>query len=165
MLCITFLNNFHGDTSKTFLIGNVRDDVRKLVDITYLCMMEGIKEVRPGANIGNIGAIIQEIAHDNNYSVVEDYCGHGIGREFHEPPQIVHIGKRGQGAEIKEGMTFTIEPMINMGKKYCKVLKDNWTVITKDKKLSAQFEHTLLVTEGGVDILTLRDEEKNETSL
>ncbi len=161
----TFFKNFHGDTSKTFLIGNVSDEVRKLVDITYLCMMEGIREVRPGANIGNIGAIIQEIAHDNNYSVVEDYCGHGIGREFHEPPQIVHIGKRGQGPEIKEGMTFTIEPMLNMGKKYSKVLKDNWTVITKDKKLSAQFEHTVLVTKDGFDILTLRDEEKNETTL
>lgn len=155
----TYLNKFHGDTNKTFLVGNVSDEVKKLVDITYKCMREGIKQVRPGAHIGDIGAIIQEIAKDHGYGVVEDYCGHGIGREFHEEPQVVHVGKRGTGPEIKPGMTFTIEPMINLGTKLSKVLKDGWTVLTKDGKWSAQFEHTILVTESGHEILTLRQEE------
>lgn len=156
----TYLNKFHGDTNKTFLVGNVSDQVKDLVDITYKCMREGINQVRPGGHIGDIGAVIQEIAHDNGYSVVEEYCGHGIGREFHEEPQVVHVGKKGTGAEMKPGMTFTIEPMINLGKRHCKLLNDGWTVITKDKKLSAQFEHTILVTESGHEILTLRPEEE-----
>lgn len=156
----TYLNKFHGDSNKTFLVGNVSDEVRKLVDVTYQCLMAGIKEVRPGGNIGDIGAAIQELAHAHHYSVVEDYCGHGIGREFHEAPQVVHVGKRGTGPVMKPGMTFTIEPMINLGVKDCKVLKDGWTVLTKDKKWSAQFEHTILVTETGYDILTLRKEER-----
>lgn len=155
----TYLNKFHGDTNKTFLVGNVSDEVKKLVDVTYQCMREGINQVRPGAHIGDIGAIIQEIAHDQGYTVVEDYCGHGIGREFHEEPQVVHVGKRGTGPEIKPGMTFTIEPMINLGVKQSKVLKDGWTVLTRDGKWSAQFEHTILVTEDGHEILTLRKEE------
>lgn len=156
----TYLNKFHGDTNKTFLVGNVSDETKKLVDVTYQCMMAGIEQVKPGGHIGDIGAAIQEIAHDHGYSVVEDYCGHGIGREFHEDPQVVHVGKRGTGPEIKPGMTFTIEPMINLGTKKCKLLKDGWTVLTQDKKLSAQFEHTILVTDNGYDILTLREEEK-----
>lgn len=156
----TYLNKFHGDTNKTFLIGNVSPEVQKLVDVTYQCLMAGINEVRPGGRIGDIGAAIMEIAHSHGYSVVEDYCGHGIGREFHEAPQVVHVGKRGTGPEMKPGMTFTIEPMINMGTKDCKVLKDGWTVLTRDKKWSAQFEHTILVTENGHEILTLRDEER-----
>lgn len=155
----TYLNKFHGDTNKTFLVGNVNDEAKKLVDVTYQCMMEGIKQVRPGGHIGDIGASIMEIAHDHGYSVVEDYCGHGIGREFHEDPQVVHVGKRGKGAEMKPGMTFTIEPMINLGVKDCKVLKDGWTVLTRDKKWSAQFEHTILVTDTGFEILTLRSDE------
>tara|TARA_R110002072_G_scaffold64203_2_gene159356 strand:+ start:199394 stop:200170 length:777 start_codon:yes stop_codon:yes gene_type:complete len=158
----TYLNKFHGDTNKTFFVGNVSDETRKLVEVTYRCMREGINQVRPGAHIGDIGAIIQEIAHDNGYSVVEEYCGHGIGREFHEEPQVVHVGRKGTGAEIKPGMTFTIEPMINLGKRHCKLLSDGWTVVTKDKKFSAQFEHTILVTEAGHDILTLRPEEDIE---
>jgi methionyl aminopeptidase len=156
----TYLNKFHGDTNKTFFVGEVKPEVKKLVDVTYECMMAGINEVKPGGFIGDIGAAIQDIAHSHGYSVVEDYCGHGIGREFHEEPQVVHVGKRGTGPQMKPGMTFTIEPMINMGVKTCKVLKDGWTVITKDKKLSAQFEHTILVTEDGHEILTLREEEK-----
>lgn len=156
----TYLNKFHGDTNKTFLVGEVSDETKKLVDVTYECMMAGIAQVKPGGHIGDIGAAIQEIAHAQGYSVVEDYCGHGIGREFHEDPQVVHVGKRGTGAVIKPGMTFTIEPMINLGVKHCKVLKDGWTVITKDKKWSAQFEHTILVTDDGHEILTLREEEK-----
>lgn len=155
----TYLNKFHGDTNKTFLVGQVSDEVKKLVDVTYQCMREGIKTVRPGSRIGDIGAVIGEIAHDHGYSVVEEYCGHGIGREFHEEPQVVHIAKRGTGPEVKPGMTFTIEPMINLGARHCKVLKDNWTVITRDGKWSAQFEHTILVTEAGHEILTLRPEE------
>lgn len=156
----TYLNKFHGDTNKTFLVGDVPEPIVKLVEITYLCMREGIKQVRPGGRIGDIGAIIEEIAHDHGYSVVEEYCGHGIGREFHEEPQITHVGKRGTGAEMKPGMTFTIEPMINLGKRHCKLLNDGWTVITKDGKPSAQFEHTVLVTEAGYEILTLRPDEK-----
>ncbi|MAE57550.1 MAG: type I methionyl aminopeptidase [Halobacteriovorax sp.] len=155
----TYLNKFHGDTNKTFLVGNVSEEAKKLVQVTYECMRIGIDQVKPGGHIGDIGAAISEYAHDHGYSVVEDYCGHGIGREFHEDPQVVHVGKRGTGAQIKPGMTFTIEPMINLGKKHCKVLKDGWTVITKDKKLSAQFEHTLLVTDDGHEILTLRSDE------
>ncbi len=156
----TYLNRFHGDTNKTFYVGNVSDELKKLTEVTYKCMREGINQVRPGARIGDIGAIIGEIAHDHGYSVVEEYCGHGIGREFHEEPQVVHIAKKGTGAEIKPGMTFTIEPMINLGKRHCNVLADNWTVVTKDGKASAQFEHTILVTESGHEILTLRQEEE-----
>lgn len=156
----TYLNKFHGDTNKTFLVGNVSAEVRKLVDITYQCLMAGIKEVKPGGYIGDIGAAIEALAHSHGYSVVEDYCGHGIGREFHEAPQVVHVGKRGTGPVMKPGMTFTIEPMINLGVKDCKVLKDGWTVLTRDKKWSAQFEHTILVTETGYEILTLRSEER-----
>jgi methionyl aminopeptidase len=155
----TYLNKFHGDTNKTFFVGDVSPEVKKLVEITYQCIRVGINQVRPGGRIGDIGAAIQEIAHSHGYSVVEDYCGHGIGREFHEEPQVVHFGKRNTGAEMKPGMTFTIEPMINLGTKDCKTLKDGWTVITRDKKWSAQFEHTILVTESGFEILTLRDEE------
>lgn len=155
----TYLNKFHGDTNKTFLIGAVSDEVKKLVDVTYQCLREGIKVVRPGAHIGDIGAVIQEIAHSYGYSVVEDYCGHGIGREFHEAPQVVHVGVKGTGPEMKPGMTFTIEPMINLGTKEGKVLKDGWTVVTRDKKWSAQFEHTILVTPDGFEILTLRTDE------
>jgi methionyl aminopeptidase len=155
----TYLNKFHGDTNKTFYVGNVSPEVKKLVEVTYQCMRAGIDTVKPGGHIGDIGAAIQEIAHSHGYSVVEDYCGHGIGREFHEAPQIVHVGKKGTGAEMKPGMTFTIEPMINLGQKEGKVLKDGWTVVTKDKKWSAQFEHTILVTPTGHEILTIRSDE------
>lgn len=158
----TYLNKFHGDTNKTFLVGNVAPEIRKLVDVTYLCLREAIKTVRPGGHIGDIGAVISEIAYSHGYSVVEDYCGHGIGREFHEAPQVVHVGKRGSGPEMKPGMTFTIEPMINLGAKDGKLSKDGWTVVTRDKLWSAQFEHTLLVTPDGHEILTLRSEEKSD---
>jgi methionyl aminopeptidase len=155
----TFLDKFHGDTNKTFFVGERKPEIEKLVDVTYQCLRAGINQVKPGAHIGDIGAVIQELAHGHGYTVVEEYCGHGIGREFHEAPQVVHVGKKGTGPLIKPGMTFTIEPMINLGERYCKVLKDNWTVITKDGKPSAQFEHTILVTEDGHEILTLRSEE------
>jgi len=155
----TYLNKFHGDTNKTFLVGNVDPKIKDLVEVTYICMREGIKTVKPGSHVGDIGAVIQEIAESNGYSVVEEYCGHGIGREFHEDPQIVHVGFKGRGVKIKKGMTFTIEPMINLGSKECDLQKDDWTVLTKDRLWSAQFEHTLLVTERGAEILTLRPEE------
>ncbi len=162
----TYLNSFHGDTNKTFIIGEIPEEIQKLIDVTYQCMREGIKQVRPGGHIGDIGAVIEEIAGDHGYGVVEEYCGHGIGREFHEEPQVVHVGDKGTGPEMKPGMTFTIEPMINLGKRHCKLLKDGWTVVTKDKKPSAQFEHTILVTETdlGHDILTLRKDESLEFS-
>ncbi len=158
----TYLNKFHGDTNKTFLIGNVSEDIRKLVNITYRCLWEGISQVRPGGHIGDIGAVIVEMAQDYGYSVVREYCGHGIGREFHEAPQVIHDAKRGTGVEIRPGMTFTIEPMINVGNRNCELLKDGWTVVTADRKWSAQFEHTILVTEDGHNVLTLREEEKDE---
>ena len=162
----TYYKGFHGDTNMTFCVGQVRPEVQRLVDVTYYCLREGIKTVRPGGHVGDIGAQIEEIAHAYNYSVVQEYCGHGIGRQFHEEPQILHFGKKGTGPELRTGMTFTIEPMINMGARDCKVLSDNWTVVTKDGKWSAQFEHTLMVTESGVEILTLRtDEEQNFTSI
>lgn len=151
----TILNKFHGDTNKTFLVGSVSPLAKKLVEVTKECLKVGIEEVRPGAYLGNIGDAISKLAHSYNYSVVEDYCGHGIGREFHEGPQVPHFGERKTGAVLRPGMIFTIEPMINLGKKHCKLLKDGWTVITKDHKLSAQFEHTVLVTENGYEILTL----------
>lgn len=150
----TILKGFFGDTNRTFLVGNVKPEIKKLVDVTYECMMAGISVCRPGARLGDIGAIIEEIAHDNGYSVVHEYCGHGIGRNFHEDPQVTHFGKKGTGVELRPGMTFTIEPMINFGKRHCKVLNDGWTVVTKDKSWSAQFEHTILITEEGHEILT-----------
>ena len=155
----TYLNKFHGDTNKTFFVGEVDPSIKKLVEVTYQSLREAIKTVKPGSRLGDIGAAIQEVVEPHGYSIVEDYCGHGIGREFHEEPQVVHVGEKGTGVELKEGMTFTIEPMINLGKKEGRILKDGWTVITKDKKWSAQFEHTILVTKDGSEILTLRKEE------
>lgn len=151
----TILNGYYGDTNKTFLIGTVKPEIKKLVDVTRECLDLAIAEVKPGARLGDIGAAIQEHAEKHGYSVVRDFCGHGIGRNFHEDPQILHFGKRGTGMVIKEGMTFTIEPMINLGTYKCLVLEDGWTAVTQDGKHSAQFEHTLAVTKDGVEILTL----------
>lgn len=156
----TYLNKFHGDTNKTFFVGEVSPELKKLVKVTYECMWEGIKTVKPGSHIGDIGAVIEAYAHDHGYSVVEEYCGHGIGREFHEEPQVVHVGKMGTGPEVKAGMTFTIEPMINLGKREVKLLSDDWTVVTRDKNLSAQWEHTVLVTDDGYEVLTIRPDEE-----
>lgn len=154
----TYYKNFHGDTNRTYFIGEVDPELRRLVKVTYECMMAGIGVCKPGARLGDIGAIIEEMAHDQGFSVVHEYCGHGIGREFHEEPQILHYGTKGTGIEMKPGMTFTVEPMINLGKRHCKLLKDGWTVVTKDKKPSAQFEHTILITESGYEVLTLDPE-------
>jgi methionyl aminopeptidase len=153
----TIFKGFHGDTNATFMIGEVPSEVKKLVEVTHACMMAGISVCRPGARIGDIGAVIEEMAHGHGFSVVQEYCGHGIGRNFHEEPQITHFGKKGTGIEMRPGMTFTIEPMINLGKRHCKLLDDGWTVVTKDKSWSAQFEHTICITESGHEIMTTFD--------
>ena len=152
-------DGFHGDTSKMFLIGKSSILAERLCRVTRECMIEAINIVKPGLHIGDIGAVIEEHAHNNNFSVVRDYCGHGIGKNFHEMPQILHYGNRNTGMKLLEGMTFTIEPMINEGRYKTKVLNDGWTVVTQDRSLSAQWEHTVLVTKNGSEILTLRSDE------
>ncbi|EJP72475.1 MAG: methionine aminopeptidase, type I [SAR86 cluster bacterium SAR86B] len=152
-------DGWHGDTSKMYLVGKVSDHAKRLVEVTQECMYAGIKEVKPGARLGDVGAAIQEHAETNHYSVVRDYCGHGIGQVYHEEPQVLHYGHRHEGLELKEGMCFTIEPMINLGGYQTKLLNDGWTVVTKDGRLSAQWEHTIAVTSSGYEILTLRSEE------
>ena len=152
-------DGFHGDTSKMFLIGKSSILAERLCRVTRECMIEAINIVKPGLHIGDIGAVIEEHAHNNNFSVVRDYCGHGIGKNFHEMPQILHYGNKNTGMKLLEGMTFTIEPMINEGRYKTKVLNDGWTVVTQDRSLSAQWEHTILVTKNGSEILTLRSDE------
>jgi len=152
-------NGFHGDTSKMFFVGEPSIRAKKLVEITYECMKLGIQMVRPGIKLGDIGHAIQSFAEAHHFSVVREYCGHGIGKEFHEEPQVLHYGEPGTGLQLEAGMTFTIEPMINAGKRQVKLLPDNWTVVTKDRKLSAQWEHTVLVTDDGFEVLTKRDDE------
>jgi methionyl aminopeptidase len=149
-------NGFHGDTSATFYIGTPSDSAKKVTEAARKCLELGIAEVRDGARIGDIGAAIQEHAHAQGCSVVRDYVGHGIGREFHMAPQVPHYGTRGSGKRMKAGMIFTIEPMINIGHWECRVLDDDWTVVTADGSLSAQFEHTVLVTQNGCEVLTAR---------
>ncbi len=152
-------DGYHGDTSKMFFVGKPNIQAERLAKITQECLYKAIKLVKPGCRLGDIGEVIQKYAESHSYSVVRDFCGHGIGEGFHEEPQIVHYGKAGTGVELKEGMCFTIEPMINAGTHKLKVLKDQWTAVTKDRKLSAQWEHTLLVTANGVEVLTLRNDE------
>jgi methionyl aminopeptidase len=152
-------NGFIADSSKMYVMPDANPLARKLVKTTYEAMWEGIKCVKPGARLGDIGHAIQTHAEKNGYSVVREYCGHGIGRNMHEDPQVLHVGKPDTGMELKAGMTFTIEPMINQGEAKTKTKKDGWTVITRDKKLSAQSEHTILVTQTGYEVLTLRPEE------
>ncbi|CAM6759074.1 type I methionyl aminopeptidase [Morganella morganii subsp. morganii] len=152
-------NGFIADSSKMYVMPEASPLARKLVKTTYDAMWEGIQQVKPGATLGDIGSAIQHYAESRGYSVVREYCGHGIGREMHEAPQVLHYGVRGKGTELKEGMTFTIEPMINQGGAKIKTKKDGWTVVTRDKKLSAQSEHTILVTSTGYEVLTLRADE------
>jgi methionyl aminopeptidase len=152
-------DGFHGDTSKIFFIGEPSVIAKRLASVTYECMCLGIRMVRPGVHLGDIGYAIQRHAESHQYTVVREYCGHGIGREFHEDPQVLHYGRPGTGMRLEEGMTFTIEPMINAGKRHTKVLRDSWTVVTKDHSLSAQWEHTILVTGDGFEVLTLRQGE------
>lgn len=152
-------DGYHGDTSKMFFVGKVADHAQRLCQITQECLYMAIEIVRPGVQLGDIGHIIQQHAEKNYYSVVRDYCGHGIGKVFHEDPQVLHFGKPGTGLVIEEGMTFTIEPMINAGKHHTKLKPDQWTVETADGRLSAQWEHTLAVTSNGCEVLTARSEE------
>ena len=148
-------DSFHGDTSRMFFVGEPSIAARRLSDVTYDCMWLGIAQVRPGATIGDIGHAIQVHAEKNGYSVVREFCGHGIGRKFHEEPQILHYGKPGTLEPLVAGMIFTVEPMINAGRREIKELADGWTIVTKDHSLSAQWEHTVLVTESGYEVLTL----------
>lgn len=152
-------DGFHGDTSKMFFVGEPSILSQRLVKVTYDCMHLGIDMVRPGIHLGDIGHAIQEHAESHGYSIVREYCGHGIGRAFHEEPQVLHYGAPGTGLALEPGMTFTIEPMVNVGKRHVKLMKDGWTVVTKDRSLSAQWEHTILVTETGHEVLTRRQEE------
>ncbi len=147
-------DGFHGDTSKIFFVGEPGVASKRLARISHECLLIGIDMVKPGVRLGDIGHAIQSHAEANNCSIVREYCGHGIGREFHEDPQVLHYGKPGTGMTLEPGMTFTIEPMVNAGKRHTKLLPDGWTVVTKDHSLSAQWEHTLLVTETGREVLT-----------
>ena len=152
-------DEYHGDTSKMFCVGEPSVRARRLIDTTYECLLLGIIMVKPGTRLGDIGHAIQSFAEAKQFSVVQEYCGHGIGRQFHEDPQVLHYGIPGTGLALEAGMTFTIEPMINAGRRHVKLLPDNWTVVTKDHSLSAQWEHTILVTSDGFDVLTRRPEE------
>jgi len=152
-------NGYIADSSKTYLLGEVSASARRLVQITYEAMWQGIRAVRPGARLGDIGHAIERHARKNGYSVVREYCGHGIGREMHEPPQVLHWGQPKTGLMLREGMVFTIEPMLNQGRNLVRTEDDGWTVVTRDGQLSAQFEHTVAVTSDGVRVLTLRPEE------
>jgi methionyl aminopeptidase len=148
-------DGFHGDTSRMYLLGTPSIQAKRLCEITFECMWLGIQVVRPGGRLGDIGAVIQKHAEKNGFSVVREFCGHGVGRDFHEDPQVVHYGRAGTGPELKPGMIFTIEPMINAGKAAIRAMPDGWSITTKDRSLSAQWEHTVLVTETGVEVLTV----------
>ncbi len=148
-------DGWHGDTSRMYYVGTPSVMAKRLVETTREAMWRGIREVRPGATLGDVGHAIQQYAEAERFSVVREYCGHGIGRVYHDDPQVLHYGRPGEGLVLKPGMTFTIEPMINEGSRHARVLPDGWTVVTKDRKLSAQWEHMVAVTEDGVDVLTL----------
>ena len=148
------VDGWYGDTSRMFFVGTPKVKAKRLVDITYECLMKGIEICKPGTTLGDIGAIIQEHAESNRCSVVRDFCGHGLGQIFHDAPSVMHYGIRGEGLALKEGMIFTIEPMINLGKYDVKVLSDGWTAVTRDKSLSAQFEHSIGITADGYEIFT-----------
>lgn len=148
-------DGWHGDTSRMFAVGKIAPAAQRLIDVTHEAMWIGIRQVRPGAHLGDIGAAIQGFVEPQHLSIVREYCGHGIGQIFHEDPQVLHYGERGQGLQLQAGMTFTVEPMVNAGKRHVRLLPDGWTVITKDHALSAQWEHTVLVTDTGYEVLTL----------
>ncbi len=148
-------DQYHGDTSRMFYVGEPSIQARRLCDLTYECMWRGIREVKAGAHLGDVGAVIQQHAESHGFSVVREFCGHGIGRRFHEEPQVLHYGRPGTGLKLQAGMIFTIEPMINAGKPAIRELADGWTIVTKDHSLSAQWEHTVLVTQTGYEVLTL----------
>ncbi len=148
-------DGWHGDTSRMFAVGKISPAAQRLIDITHEAMWIGIRQVRPGGHLGDIGAAIQGLVEPQHLSIVREYCGHGIGQIFHEDPQVLHYGERGHGLQLQAGMTFTVEPMVNAGKRHVRLLPDGWTVITKDHSLSAQWEHTVLVTDTGFEVLTL----------
>ena len=148
------LDGWHGDTSRMYLVGDVPLKARRLVDVTYECLMIGIEQARPGARLGDIGAAIQRHAEGHRYGVVREFCGHGVGRLFHDAPEVVHAARAGTGPELRPGMFFTIEPMINLGKPPVKLLEDGWTAVTRDRSLSAQFEHSIGITEDGCEVFT-----------
>jgi len=149
------LDDWHGDSSRMYLVGDVPLKARRLVDVTHECLMLGIEQARPGNRLGDIGAAIQQFAERNRYGVVREFCGHGLGRLFHDAPEVIHAARPGTGPELKPGMFFTIEPMINLGKPAVKLLNDGWTAVTRDKSLSAQFEHSVGITEDGCEVFTL----------
>lgn len=153
------LDGYHGDTSKMFVVGQPSILAERLIRVTQESLYQAIKMLKPGVRTGDFAAVIQQHAESHGYSIVREYCGHGIGAVFHEDPQILHYGTAGTGDILEAGMCFTIEPMVNAGKRHTKLMRDGWTVLTKDRSLSAQWEHTLLITEDGVEVLTLRDEE------
>ncbi|MEO5973530.1 MAG: type I methionyl aminopeptidase [Sphingomicrobium sp.] len=148
------LGGWHGDTSRMFLVGEVAIKAKKLVDVTYECLMLGLEQARPGKRLGDIADAIQHHAEAQRYSVVRDFCGHGVGRLFHDSPEVIHAGRPGTGVELKPGMIFTVEPMINTGRADCKLLDDGWTAVTRDRSLSAQFEHSIGITDDGCEIFT-----------
>ena len=148
-------DGFHGDTSRMYAVGDISVQARRLSQVAFEAMWRGIRHVRPGTRLGDLGHVIQSYVESEGYSVVREYCGHGIGRVFHEDPQVLHYGEPGTGLELLPGMTFTVEPMVNAGRRQVKLLGDGWTVVTKDHSLSAQWEHTVLVTADGVEVLTL----------
>lgn len=154
-------DGYHGDTNKTYYVGKPSVLAKRLTETAYDAMWRGIEQVKPGATLGDIGHAIQQCTEGNRFSVVRDFCGHGIGKQFHAEPQVLHYGQPGTGLALKAGMTFTIEPMINAGKYPVTVLPDGWTAVTKDRSLSAQWEHTILVTDDGFEVLTLREEERD----
>ena len=154
------LDGWHGDSSRMYLIGEVPLKARRLVEVTYECLMLGIEQARPGHHMGDVANAIQRHAERHRYGVVRDFCGHGVGRLFHDAPEVVHAGKPGTGPELRPGMIFTIEPMINIGRPDVKLLDDGWTAVTRDRSLSAQFEHTVGITDAGCDIFTLNAEER-----
>ncbi|MDF2998066.1 MAG: methionine aminopeptidase type [Xanthobacteraceae bacterium] len=148
-------DGWHGDSSRMYPVGTIPRRAERLLDVTYESMMRGIKAIKPGAHVGDIGAAIQDFVEPFHMSVVRDFCGHGLGQLFHDEPNVVHVGRRGEGPELLPGMIFTVEPMINLGRPHVKVLSDGWTAVTRDRSLSAQFEHSVGVTESGVEIFTL----------
>jgi len=150
-------DGYHGDTSRMFAVGKPTVKGQRIMQVSYDCLQVGMEEVKPGQELANIGRAIEKHAHQQNCSVVHEYCGHGIGAKFHDEPQVIHYADKDTGVILEPGMTFTVEPMINLGKRHVKVLPDKWTVVTKDRSLSAQWEHTILVTENGYDILTLSE--------
>ena len=158
----SYIDEFHGDASRTYCVGRPIVKAKNLIDVTYQSLVRAIKILKPGVTLGDIGYEIQSFVEKEGFSVVRDFCGHGIGRLFHEEPSVVHYGKKNQGMKIKEGMVFTIEPMINAGNFQTKVLNDGWTVVTKDKSLSAQFEHTVGITDNGCEVFTLSNKHDKE---